>query len=1136
MQQQQQPPQMAPSSSASQLPHSNAGASGSGQDFVLFDDQPSTSAAPCQGTVPLPPPPSRPGFTDKPSFTEYRAAPGPGSTGAGSIGGQHDSPFSSPASRFEDDFPGPSSVGSYGSSGTGTLSPATGLPNRKRQRGNDGRGHASTASLGSLSSALNTTARHNRNRLGSAGSHHSIAGPGSSAGGSSGRGSLSGDGFDRSRIPGLTDAMADDWTLADGSPQNPPSGSFGPAIGSLSLGAGADNLLPSLFPQLQTGSGDSAATGNYYPSSSLNDSGRRSSDAHRMFNNTSSGSLFSDAGLPMQTDPTPAQEALARQQVQQDLAGVDQRALRGPLRALVQEAQQQQQPQGASSNMATPIGDRVSQAQMDSALRAAVESFMAETDAKGNMPGAARAPGSSQASMNAWNSGIPMNKASTVMGLGGMTQAQRSLLFPGASPAGLPQAVPLPPQGNQQLAMPSYRPSVGPRRRSNSFDVSFLPASRPWFSQSPPQPDRANVLPHPGITETQQGPPGGFGMGQGTGWIGLPTNSFNAFDLGGLSASQVISAAQQDQGKPLRRTLNRDRSGLTVKPQETFLQGASGQGGDSLLDYPLRGWQGGDLSGPMLGADSSGDSSFNGNALSAKPPLNRGDTAKPGLQQLLQQQQLLAQVPLTQPPPSQPPRPLTANSSASSAMSLFSPAGSETTPSTEDEDEKPFYAPPLPASQQPRAGSLDMQGFLKQQQQGNWPFASGSRSGNVNTQSGAYSHPPRFMASSSSSSESEDDTSPIGSNALRGFGPFYSSGVGLGPNPNALASVPQSNSSTIGEPQQLGRGRGLQGGYGYMPGSADSGLRLETSVANGQGGAAGFDLKDISGPSSSQFSQDGSMANGDSSRRGSGNGGGSSPSIRSTAQAVGPNVLPTGFLDSQQRNRGGASGNKAAYGGYPLPNANSNPTSRRSSNASSTSASLDEEDKNDDESPDAAAAESEEDEEDYLDDSGDGRRKKKSTTTASTSRRKATGSTTKKSRATTTRGGGSTTAPSGLPSSSGGPIPPTMYGHQLPTGPGGVSHSGNLTICEYISPFSGIRCGTEFHRPYDLARHRETIHAKEEASLMRQGKLKKEQCRVLYVEVDPETSAATKEWKCDSCGRTFSRRDALLRHERLRAH
>ncbi len=90
------------------------------------------------------------------------------------------------------------------------------------------------------------------------------------------------------------------------------------------------------------------------------------------------------------------------------------------------------------------------------------------------------------------------------------------------------------------------------------------------------------------------------------------------------------------------------------------------------------------------------------------------------------------------------------------------------------------------------------------------------------------------------------------------------------------------------------------------------------------------------------------------------------------------------------------------------------------------------------------------------------------------------------------------------------------------------------TKCDYVSPITGVACTTAFHRPYDLARHRETIHAREEAGFMREGKLKLEDCVVLGKEVDPKKSTAVIEWKCKTCGANFSRKDAMLRHERLR--
>ncbi|CEH13971.1 Zinc finger, C2H2 [Ceraceosorus bombacis] len=101
------------------------------------------------------------------------------------------------------------------------------------------------------------------------------------------------------------------------------------------------------------------------------------------------------------------------------------------------------------------------------------------------------------------------------------------------------------------------------------------------------------------------------------------------------------------------------------------------------------------------------------------------------------------------------------------------------------------------------------------------------------------------------------------------------------------------------------------------------------------------------------------------------------------------------------------------------------------------------------------------------------------------------------------------------------------------------ANAAGITKCDYVSHITAELCGTEFHRPYDLARHRETIHGKEEAALLRQGNITKEQCRVLYKEVDPAKSLATVEWRCDGrngCGSVFSRKDALLRHRRIRGH
>lgn len=71
---------------------------------------------------------------------------------------------------------------------------------------------------------------------------------------------------------------------------------------------------------------------------------------------------------------------------------------------------------------------------------------------------------------------------------------------------------------------------------------------------------------------------------------------------------------------------------------------------------------------------------------------------------------------------------------------------------------------------------------------------------------------------------------------------------------------------------------------------------------------------------------------------------------------------------------------------------------------------------------------------------------------------------------------------------------------------------------------------------YDLARHRITLHLREEAQMVKEGRLKVEDCTVLGKEVDVQKALAELEWSCRFCGASFSRKDAMLRHERLRHH
>lgn len=67
--------------------------------------------------------------------------------------------------------------------------------------------------------------------------------------------------------------------------------------------------------------------------------------------------------------------------------------------------------------------------------------------------------------------------------------------------------------------------------------------------------------------------------------------------------------------------------------------------------------------------------------------------------------------------------------------------------------------------------------------------------------------------------------------------------------------------------------------------------------------------------------------------------------------------------------------------------------------------------------------------------------------------------------------------------------------------------------CEHIDEASGITCNTVFRRPYDLARHKETIH-----------------------DLEGSGSGRKPQWICKECEGCFSRKDALIRHCRIRNH
>lgn len=63
--------------------------------------------------------------------------------------------------------------------------------------------------------------------------------------------------------------------------------------------------------------------------------------------------------------------------------------------------------------------------------------------------------------------------------------------------------------------------------------------------------------------------------------------------------------------------------------------------------------------------------------------------------------------------------------------------------------------------------------------------------------------------------------------------------------------------------------------------------------------------------------------------------------------------------------------------------------------------------------------------------------------------------------------------------------------------------------CNIVAPATGQECGLLFKRAYDLLRHKQTVHAE---------------------------TGQKKDWACGQCGSSFSRKDALLRHCRIRSH
>lgn len=851
-----------------------------------------------------------------------------------------------------------------------------------------------------------------------------------------------------------------DYSGSDTSPQNPPSGNFGPPIHSLSLGEGSDGSFPSLFPSAIPLTSVSSSTGT----STLDGALPQSSFTPKQQQNSSK---FSSQPQQQKQSHDLQQQQLnerARQQIRAELMGVDSRALKGPLRDIQQGMGQDDNQQAILSNF----------------------------------------------TFNAYqpNTFFPEYPSSSSSGRPGGLIRQRS--------GSLDESFLT---SNLNVSSAGLGWSGLPTNDFNAFDLQGLDGYRsqiPYNQQTPQLDQQQDMYNTPSSSQTSL------------------TSTSNNYNRPGLPGPQFSARTQQavDRAraqKPTRKRMTRDGSGLTVSPQDAFLDynnidnllqqssqapimpisdrafiGAPSAGlqsmisSDSSILTPKATSSFDDISsgpapfGPssvvstnthegtpsLVDASSSSSNGSRATSMVSSPlqrlPLNREDTVRP------------------------PKKKMTDSASQQSILSndLFSPAYS-TSSSTDDEDEKPYKsnsqgAAPIQSVQQGPA-----------QQQGKWQFPFPSQASK--DQMASLTHQPhsgpRFSVVSSSSSESEDDDQ-------RGR---------------------QKNNAPYNT-----QGRRSMGGYGYMGSSQESGMSVSTPYfSSTQSGNTSMQVPPVSSSQdSSPFypssnSQHATAvrarqsdnttpqsAGGQSDSQSQDEGPKLSPSIRTSAQAINPpidsrnapsnshyyqnsNSASTGQRN-QSRNR--AQAQQAALSAASTAAANANRAVSEAGHSSMESNSEWE-----------TGEDSEADGSDY----GDVRKSGATTT------RKAPG--TRKRRRDGTAGGGRSGGGGGR---SGG------TGHTSST----ASH---LTVCDYVSPLSGEACRTEFHRPYDLARHRETIHAREEALLVKQGRLKKEQCIVLYREVDPAKSLATVEWKCEGkngCGSLFSRKDALLRHKRIRGH
>lgn len=619
---------------------------------------------------------------------------------------------------------------------------------------------------------------------------------------------------------------------------------------------------------------------------------------------------------------------------------------------------------------------------------------------------------------------------------------------------------------------------------SGGADVGAASQTGPMFGDAPAPPGQSGPVDPQASGGAPFGKPGGAGGGQPYVWEQGPSlQNTNAYDWQQLMASQ---GAQPNTGalrgtKAAQEYPTLDGSKSTVSPRDIY------------MDQELNLGQGG----------SQADAGRRPEPPSATPGLTEGSTSSREEGTSMFSPQVHGSLFPSQPPTF--PRHAKHEDQSSPSTPFTLSSSMETSSSNEeedDEDEKPF---PSGSQNAPALGApVPNEQLLDQWRHSIYApsaqpqrFQGGNGAARRNVPSARLG--PSFSAVSSSSESDEEFVD-------RPYEAMASS--------QTLARQGIDTAASAAAKFSRGRPPGTLGGYGYMPGSQESGLRLENDSTQ------------------MSASMTESEQEGDTGRR--------SPSIRTSAQAI-----ESAAERSRSRER------RPSSASPPRTTHRRTPSRARAAQESAHRAG----DEQDDEEEDAdvtmrearetstSATDSESPANDGDSDYEQTERAAHATPTqrrGPRSTRTASGAQTGH-RATGSDGG----AQQQQQSSSGAPLSASAMASSLAAsarsgGSAGGNRapavSGSAIRCNYVSPVTHQVCDTIFHRMYDLARHRITLHLREEAQMVKEGRLKVDDCTVLGKEVDVQKALAELEWSCRFCGASFSRKDAMLRHERLRHH